>query len=110
MWYQKEINRNRIRKYNNQIIYPDGEKVSTVIEMLQSFCREKIISPDDATIDVSSYEEYGSPTTEISIQWFSLETEEERDARVANDEAYNKKAKEERRKLLKTLKEELGED
>jgi len=109
MWYQKEINRNRIRKYRDKIIYPDCEKVSSVIEMLQSFCREKNISPDEATIYVSSYEEYGNPTTEISIQWYSLETEEERDARVANEEAYNKKAKEERRKLLKALKEELGE-
>ena len=109
MWYQKEINRNRIRKYHDKIIYPDYEKVSTIIEMLQSFCREKNISPDEATIDVRSYEEYGNPTTEISIQWYSLETEEERDARVANEEAYNKKAKEERRKLLKALKEELGE-
>jgi hypothetical protein len=79
----------------------DGD-VDTAIELLSAF--RKTYPTDKLTISMDVYESYGSPEARMTVYRERLETDEERDTRVALEESREKAQVDRERMQYEALK------
>lgn len=98
-WGTTMVTRKMVIKAEN-IRYDLEGDLKTVID----FLTKKYSEYPEAYIDISAYEEYGSPTAEVTLNYKELETEEGAVAREEREAKYSKERAEWDYKQYKQLK------
>jgi hypothetical protein len=71
------------RKYKldyNTRQYLEGKTPKQIIEMMSN-----LPVPEDAVLNISSYDDYGSSSTDVYFEWREPESEEEKAQRLKNE-------------------------
>lgn len=83
----------------------------SIDEAIEALNNLKMMLPGDcskATLEIDTDYEYGGHCLVSRLNWYRLETPEERDERVKKAEAYNAEVKKRKREEFERLKKELG--
>lgn len=88
----------------------DGKLIDTIANLASYLEKVPDEFQDSCMVDVDCYDHYQCPSCEIEIYYYRDETDEEFLDRKALHENREKVELEKKRKLLKQLKEELGEE